>query len=149
MALVGIAAVAGPQAASASVTIGSTTDDFNNLDQCSPTQSMLQAVNPHGGRNYVAPSSGVITSWQHRDGTEAGVPTLKLKVYTPVGDPATTQTWNLRSQSAAKSGLTFNALNTIPESPGIPIQAGDHLGLTALGGATQWPAWRSSAARAG
>ena len=134
-AVVVAAGVAGPPAASAAVTIGSTTDDFNNLDQCNATQSLLQAVNPHGGRNYIAPSSGVITSWQHRDGVEAGVPTLKLKVYTPVGNPATTTTWNLRSQSAAKSGLTANALNTIQESPGIPIQAGDHLGLTAMGGA--------------
>ena len=133
--VVAAAAVAGAPGASAAVTIGSTTDDFNNLDQCSVNQSQLQAVNPHGGRNYIAPSSGVITSWQHRDGAEAGVPTLRLKVYTPVGNPATTTTWNLRSHSAAKSGLTSNALNTIAESPGIPIEAGDHLGLTALGGA--------------
>src|SRR5215213_7719545 len=93
--------LAGPQVSSGAVTIGSTSDDFNNIDQCSPTQSMVQAVNPHGGRNYIAPSSGVITSWQHRDGAEAGVPTLKLKVYTPVGAAATTTTWNLRSQSPA------------------------------------------------
>lgn len=135
LAAIAAACVAGPPGAGAAVTIGSTTDDFNNLDQCSVNQSQVQAVNPHGGRNYIAPSSGVITSWQHRDGTEAGVPTLRLKVYAPVGNPATTTTWNLRSHSAAKSGLTSNALNTIQESPGIPIEAGDHLGLTALGGA--------------
>jgi hypothetical protein len=97
---------------------------------CATSQSFVQETTV-GGASYVAPISGVIVSWQHL--SRAGAqPTVKLKVYDPTGDPTV---WFLRSQSAEKT-LTASSTNTFSESPGIPIQSDDHLGLTGLGGAT-------------
>jgi uncharacterized repeat protein (TIGR01451 family) len=116
--------------AQASYTLGDTT---NATDNCGSNQVFVQAGTA-GGPSYVAPSAGVIVSWSYL--AHASNPSIKLKVYHPTADP---QVWFLRSESAQRTGGTgpgqvqANAMNTFTESPGLPIQAGDYLGLTGSG----------------
>ena len=119
--------------AHASVTLGQTT---GSLDNCSGPLNLVQDKTA-AAPSYVAPSSGVVTSWSYL--AHASAPTMKFKVYKPTGD---VQVWFLRSESAQKTGGTgadqvhANQLNTFTESPGLRIEAGDHLGLTFPTGAT-------------
>jgi uncharacterized repeat protein (TIGR01451 family) len=118
-------------AAGASVTIGQTT---GATDTCGSNQVLLQrSVN--AAPSYTAPSSGVVVSWSYLAHT--GNPNLTFKVYHAT---ASVSTWFVRSASAERNPgagpnqVHANALNTFAESPGIPIQTGDVLGLTGRAG---------------
>jgi uncharacterized repeat protein (TIGR01451 family) len=121
------AVAAGP--ADASVTIGQTQ---GATDNCGSSLVNVQA-STSSGASYVAPSDGVITSWSYLGGMSNPQPAIRLRVYQPGADIAH---WIARSESAKKTPgagagqVHGNALNTFPESPGIPIKTNDHLGLT-------------------
>jgi uncharacterized repeat protein (TIGR01451 family) len=120
--------------AQASVTLGQTT---GATDSCGNGQVWVQATTAAASPSYVAQSAGVVVSWSYL--AHASAPSIRFKVYKPTADP---KVWFDRSESALKapgSGADQvhpNQLNTFAESPGLPIEAGDHLGLTALGGGT-------------
>jgi uncharacterized repeat protein (TIGR01451 family) len=109
------------------VTIGQTTGASNS---CGSDQVMLQAATA-GAPSYAAPSSGVIVSWSY--GATGGNPNLTFKVY---HSTASASTWFVRSGSTEKNPgagagqIHPNALNTFAESPGLPIQTGDVIGLS-------------------
>jgi uncharacterized repeat protein (TIGR01451 family) len=118
----------GATVAHASVTLGQTT---GATDNCGSNEARLQkatATSP----SYVAPFSGVVVKWSYLAGT--GGPNITFKVYHSTAAPAT---WFVRSASAERnpgpdvSQVRPNKLNTFDESPGIPIESGDTLGLTA------------------
>jgi uncharacterized repeat protein (TIGR01451 family) len=123
--------LAGASTAQASFTIGQTN---GATDSCGSSQVLVQAATA-GPPSYVAQSSGVIVSWSY---LAHSTPSIKLQVYHSTADPSV---WFERSESGLKSGgsgagqVNPNKLNTFAESPGIPIQAGDALGLTGTGGA--------------
>jgi hypothetical protein len=85
-----------------------------------------------GSPGYVASSDGVVVSWSYL--AHAGTPDLRLRIYFGSGT-----SWTARSESAVKPGGTgagkvnANTTSTFPESPGLPIHTGDHLGLTTSG----------------
>jgi uncharacterized repeat protein (TIGR01451 family) len=115
-----------------SVTVGSTA---GATDDCGTNVAMVQSTTA-AAPTYVAPSAGVVVSWSYL--SHASTPSLRFKVYKPT---ASVQTWFLRSQSAQKApgsgadNVRPNVLNTFSESPGLRIEAGDHLGLTGANGA--------------
>ena len=117
--------------AEAAVTIGQTN---GATDSCGSNQVMVQS-SVAGTPTYSPSFNGVIVSWSYL--AHASTPNIKLKVY---DNTASTQVWFLRSESAERTGgpgsgqVNANKLNTFTESPGIPIQAGDRLGLTGSGG---------------
>jgi uncharacterized repeat protein (TIGR01451 family) len=123
-------ALGGATTAEASFTIGQTQ---GATDNCGSNQVLLQSATA-GAPSYVAQSAGVIVSWSYL--AHASIPNIKLKVYHSTANP---QIWFLRSESAQRTGGTgpgqvhANALNTFSESPGLPIAAGDTLGLTGAG----------------
>ncbi|HEY0631537.1 MAG TPA: DUF11 domain-containing protein [Thermoleophilaceae bacterium] len=132
-----LALVAGSLAATpaqASITLGQTQ---GATDNCGSSLSNVQA-STSSGASYVSDRNGVIVSWNYLAGTFT--PTLRLRVYHATGDPTV---WFTRSESPSKapgSGagqVQANHLNTFTESPGIPIQTDDHLGLT-TSGASSW-----------
>lgn len=116
--------------ADASYTIGQTT---GATDSCGSNQALIQAATGTSP-NYAASSPGVIVSWSYLAHSQA--PTIQLKVYHSTANP---QTRFLRSESTDKppggapGQVQENHLNTFSESPGIPIHAGDTLGLTGTG----------------
>jgi uncharacterized repeat protein (TIGR01451 family) len=125
--------VAAPAPAQASVTIGQTQ---GAAESCSSPNVNVQDGTP----GYVAPSDGVVVSWSYLAGTHT--PNLKLRLYQPGSSPTE---WIARSESAEKPPGTgagqvgASRLNSFPESPGIPIKSGYHLGLTTSGaGASSW-----------
>jgi uncharacterized repeat protein (TIGR01451 family) len=117
-----------------SVTIGQTQ---GATDGCGSSQVNVQDGSP----GYVAPSDGVVVSWSYLAGTQT--PAIRLRMYQPTANP---KDWIARSESTLKPPGTgagqvgANKLNTFAESPGLPVKAGDHLGLTTdlSGGATSW-----------
>ena len=117
--------------AQASVTLGQT---GGATDGCGSNEARVQA-STGAAPVYAAPSSGVVVSWSYL--AHASTPSLRFKVYKPT---ATADKWFLRSQSAQKDPGTgadnvhANQLNTFTQSPGLRIEQGDHLGLTASGG---------------
>jgi Ca2+-binding RTX toxin-like protein len=120
--------VAAPGAQGAE-TIGQTT-----TQQACGTDQVLVQASTEGAQVYKAQTSGVIVSWSYHASNNA--PNIRIRVYTPgAGTSFTT-----RSESAAKvagSGpnqVKASTLNTFTESPGLRINAGDVLGLTANGG---------------
>jgi uncharacterized repeat protein (TIGR01451 family) len=121
--------------AQASITLGQTE---GATDGCGSAIVNVQATTGSGS-SYVASSNGVVVSWSYLAGTSNPAPGLKLRIYQPTANPAD---WFARSESGQKSPGTGagqvhpNQLNTFPESPGIPIKSGDHLGLTTSGGAS-------------
>src|SRR3954469_2162764 len=130
-----IAAVAGTLcvagAAHGSVTIGQTAGASN----CSGSNQVFVQKSVNAAPTYQAPSSGVVVKWSHLAVT--GNANITLKV---VHSTASASTWFVRSSSTQKTAGTGagqvhpSQLNTFDESPGLPIQAGDVLGLTASGG---------------
>ena len=123
-------ALGAAQPAGAAVTIGQTANA--NQSTCGSDTSRVQ-VAVSSGNSYIAPSSGVIVQWRYPTFATANQPRPRLKVYDPVGNPATATSWFLRSHSALKPVPPLNTPNVYPESPGIPIQAGDHLGMSGVG----------------
>ena len=77
----------------------------------------------------------MIVSWSYR--TVNNPPSIRLRVYRA---GANASTWFARSESSAKvpgagaGNVKANTLNTFTEAPGLRIEAGDVLGLTANGG---------------
>lgn len=128
-----VSALVCASSAQASVTLGSTA---GATDGCGNGQVTVQATTA-GDPSYVAQAAGVVVSWSYLAHT--GAPSIRFKVYKPTAD---VQVWFLRSESALKAPGTgadqvhTNQLNTFTESPGLRIEAGDHLGLTGLGGGT-------------
>jgi uncharacterized repeat protein (TIGR01451 family) len=126
-------ALAGAPAANASFSFGETSAA---TDACGASQSFVQRSTA-GAPSYVAQSSGVIVSWDYLAGSST--PNIKLKVYALKTSPSV---WTLNAQSAIKTGGTgtgqvhANQLNTFTESPGIPVAAGEYLGMTGLGGSS-------------
>jgi uncharacterized repeat protein (TIGR01451 family) len=127
--VIGVIAVAlyGATTADASYTIGQTT---GAVDNCGSDQVLVQrSVN--AAPSYTASSNGVVVSWSYL--AHAGNSNITFKVY---HSTAQVTTWFVRSASAERhpgagaGQIHPNALNTFAESPGIPIQAGDVLGLT-------------------
>lgn len=108
--------------ASAQVTLGqlatATTPTFNCAVGATPYDELQTSV--AAGNSYVAPSSGVITSWSTQVGTNPGQ-TLGLKVYRATG-PGTFLVVGQDGPRALTSGL-----NTFPVN--IPVQTGDILGI--------------------
>jgi uncharacterized repeat protein (TIGR01451 family) len=127
------AAAGGP--AQASVTIGSTQ---GATDSCGSAIVNVQDGSP----DYVAPSNGVVVSWNYQAGTTT--PKLRLRIYSKDTSDATGKSWIARSESSQKVPGTgagqvgANRLNTFPESPGVPIKSGDHLGLTTSDVSGSW-----------
>jgi Ca2+-binding RTX toxin-like protein len=120
-------------AANASQTLGQTS---GAADDCGSAVVSVQDGSP----GYVASSNGVVVSWSYL--AHAGTPDLRLRIYRP-GTSATE--WIARSESALKLGgsgagkVNANTTNTFPESPGLSIKSGDHLGLTTAGaGSVTW-----------
>jgi uncharacterized repeat protein (TIGR01451 family) len=139
LASLAVAVAAAP--AQASVTIGQTQ---GAADSCSSAIVNVQ----DGNAGYVAPSNGVVVSWSYL--AQANTPNLRLRIYQPGADATK---WIARSESALKpagSGagqVGANRLNSFPESPGLPIRSGDHLGLTTSGaGASSWSCITTSSA---
>jgi uncharacterized repeat protein (TIGR01451 family) len=136
LAVIGLSltfAVAGATVSHASFAIGQTT---GATDNCGSGQNFVQRSTA-GAPSYVAQSPGVIVSWDYLAGANA--PDIKLKVYALKTDPTV---WTLRAESSRKTGgsgagqVHANALNTFTESPGIPIAAGEHLGMTGFAGSS-------------
>jgi uncharacterized repeat protein (TIGR01451 family) len=129
--------------AQASVTLGSTA---GATDSCGTDQVQVQSTTAAGGPSYVAEQAGVVVSWSYL--AHSGTPSIRFKVYKPT---ASANTWFLRTQSAVKTfgagadQAHTNQLNTFAESPGLRIEAGDHLGLTATGDGTMGCIGTSSA----
>jgi Ca2+-binding RTX toxin-like protein len=125
-------ALTGASAAPAAETIGQTTSS----QFCGSNQALVQR-STSGPPGYQATTSGVIVSWSYQ--TVANPPNIRLRVYRATDNPAG---WFARSETAAKvagSGpdqVKANTLNTFSEAPGIRIEAGDVLGLTANGGSS-------------
>ena len=130
VAALGAAALVAPAPAGAAVTIGQTANA--NQATCGSDSSRVQ-VSVSSGASYIAPSNGVIVQWRYPTFAVANQPQPRLKVYDPVGPPASTTSWFLRSHSAVKPTPPQSTLNVYNESPGIPIQAGDHLGMSGIG----------------
>ena len=117
--------------AGAAETIGETTTQ----QFCGSNQALVQRSTAPGGPRLQAQTSGVVVSWSYQ--TVNNPANIRLRVYQPLDNPAS---WLARSESSVKAAgsgagqVKANALNTFTESPGIPIQAGDVLGMTANGG---------------
>jgi Ca2+-binding RTX toxin-like protein len=117
--------------AGAAETLGET---FANV-QCGSNVVVVQSATA-GSPVYQAQTSGVIVAWRYQ--AVGNPPSLRLRVYDPTDDPAS---FFARSESAQKTPgpgngqVKANQLNTFNEVPGIRIQQGDVLGLTASGGA--------------
>jgi uncharacterized repeat protein (TIGR01451 family) len=133
-----LALVAGALAATpaqASITLGQTD---GATDNCGSAITNVQA-STSSGPSYVSDRDGVVVSWSYLAGSTTPAPALRLRIYQPGADQSQ---WVARSESAQKASGTGagqvhpNQLNTFPESPGIPIKAGDHLGLTTSGAST-------------
>lgn len=107
--------------ASAQITLGqlatATTPTFN-CEYGSPYDELQTSV--AAGNSYVAPSSGVITSWSTQVGTNPGQ-VLGMKVYRSVA----AGTFLVVGQDGPRA-LT-SGLNTFPVN--IPVQTGDILGI--------------------
>jgi Ca2+-binding RTX toxin-like protein len=119
----------GASTAGAAETIGQTaTGQF-----CGTNQVLLQS-STGGAPGYQAQTSGVIVSWSYHAGNPA--PNVRIRVYRHVSGTS----FFARSESAAKvagSGanqVKAGQLNTFTEAPGLRIEAGDIIGLTANGG---------------
>jgi uncharacterized repeat protein (TIGR01451 family) len=129
LAVLALAVATAP--AQASVTIGQTQ---GATEGCSSNLANVQAATS-GGPSYASPVDGVVVSWNYL--ALASAPSLKLRIYQPGADESQ---WTARSESAQKPSGTgagqvgANRLNTFPESPGIPIKSGYHLGLTTPAG---------------
>jgi hypothetical protein len=111
--------------APAAVTIGST---FAANQQCSGTPTVITAVQTTAPASmpYGAPSAGVITSWSHHSvPTTFGAGNLRFKVVRPVGS----EFFSVVGESDVLSPAP--GLNTSPIR--VPVEAGDVIGLTALG----------------
>jgi hypothetical protein len=121
VALWGISILAMSSPASAQITLGqlatATTPAFN-CEYGQPYDELQTSV--AAGNSYVAPSSGVITSWSTRVGTNPGQ-MLGLKVYRAAG----AGTFLVVGQDGPRA-LT-SGLNTFPVN--IPVQTGDILGI--------------------
>jgi uncharacterized repeat protein (TIGR01451 family) len=132
LAAFAVAIAAAP--AQASVTLG---DANASREACGSNQGLLQKTISRGpSYTYTSQTNGVIVSWSYKGYNDAP-PNIKLRVYHPTADPAT---WFTRSESAQRTAgaganhVHMNELNTFTESPGLPIQNGDVLGLTGSGG---------------
>lgn len=112
-----LVAVMIPSGASAAKNIGKT---FVPETACAGGHTFLQTSFP--GRQYEAPSPGVITSWRHR--ASVSPPQLKLKV----GRPVTGNDYRIIGESGVVTPVAGEP-NTYPVS--IRVREGDVLGLYA------------------
>ena len=132
LAAVACAIAAAP--AEASVTLG----DADTTSDCTSSNQVLLQKSTAGPPSYAysSPTNGVVVSWNY-EGHTAPAANIRLRIYHPTADPTV---WFPRSESAQKTAgagagqVHANQMNTFPESPGIPIQNGDVLGLTGTGG---------------
>jgi hypothetical protein len=107
-----------PAGASAATTIGQIATGAP-ISACVGTSYWVQDTS--GGPSYAVPSSGVITSWQHKANSTAGRE-LGLRVFRLVSGT----TYTLVGSSGVEV-LTPSSINSF--SARIPVQAGDRLGL--------------------
>lgn len=108
--------------ASAQITLGQTppaTASFYHCEYGAESADELQ-TSVAAGNSYVAPATGVITSWSTQVGATPGQ-ALGMKVYRPIG-PGTFLVVGQDGPRPLASGL-----NSFPVS--IPVQAGDILGI--------------------
>ncbi len=123
-------AVVAPTAQGAE-TIGQTT-----AQQCTGTDQVMLQRGTGSSPGYEAQTSGVIVSWSYH-AAASSPPTVRLKVARATASASTYFIRSHSSQKAPGSGpgqLKAGQLNTFSESPGIPIQAGDVLGVSGQGG---------------
>jgi uncharacterized repeat protein (TIGR01451 family) len=119
--------------AQASVTLG----NADTTSDCTSSNQVLLQKSTAGppSYSYSSQTNGVVVSWNYEGHTNPA--SVRLRIYHPTADPTV---WFPRSESALKSAgagtgqVHANEINTFPESPGIPIQNGDVLGLTGTGG---------------
>ena len=130
MAACGAVAALGAAPVQAAETLGQTF----TTEGCSSNQALVQR-STSGPPGYQATTTGVIVSWSYH--AVNNPPNIRLRVYRA---GANAQTWFARSESSAKVAgsnpgqVKANTLNTFGEAPGLRIEAGDVLGLTANGG---------------
>jgi hypothetical protein len=110
-----LGALAFSTSAGAATQIGET---FVPPDDCTSGITFLQTTSPGG--QYLAPSSGVITSWSFQ--ASPSPPQVKFKVGRPQGGT----TFMIVGESSFKTPVP-NALNTYTDVA-IPMQAGDVIG---------------------
>ena len=110
-----LGALAFSTSAGAATQIGET---FVPPDDCTSGITFLQTTSPGG--QYLAPSSGVITSWSFQ--ASPSPPQVKFKVGRPQGGT----TFMIVGESSFKTPVP-NALNTYTDVA-IPVQTGDVIG---------------------
>lgn len=123
--MAGSVAAASAGSAPAAVTVGQLAPGL--ITSCSNSFEWVQVSAPDNA--YTVPAAGEITSWTHRSQVGAGQ-TPTLKIYRKIGDPATFVV-------VGRDGPHPIAANTIATfSARIAVKAGDVLGLTGAGGAS-------------
>jgi uncharacterized repeat protein (TIGR01451 family) len=104
-------------------------------DACGSNQVLVQAATGAGNYMYAGQTPGVVVSWNYTGHTNPA--SISLRIFHSTADPTV---WFTRSASAERLGgsgtnqVHANQLNTFTESPGLPIQTGDVLGLTGANG---------------
>jgi hypothetical protein len=125
--------------AHAQTTIGQTPATTMNNVGCFQNLQFVQALTA-GPPGYDVPAgSWLLTSWTHRAAGANGQ-MLKLKVFRPVGDPATTTRYLVVAADGPRP-LGPNALNTFNLGSPIPVEGGDRLGLVAKSSETTNPVY--------
>jgi uncharacterized repeat protein (TIGR01451 family) len=126
-----VIALGAATAAHASDTIG---DTNGATDSCASDQVLAQASTA-GAPSYESPTKGVVVSWTYR--ATGGNPNIKFKIYhaTPSASVFYVRSASAeRNPGAGEGQIHPNQLNTFTESPGLPIEIGDTLGLTGRAG---------------
>jgi Ca2+-binding RTX toxin-like protein len=132
LALLGVAvALIAPAAAEgATQELGQTITSATG-DNCGGPFLAFQTMS--AGAKYKSDISGVVVSWKYFPGSTTQTTDFRLKVGKPDPTQAEPNRWFIRSGSRryeAYSDVKLNQLNTFPQSPGLPIQANDFIGLT-------------------
>lgn len=121
--LLAVIALAVPASAEAQVTLGQLPAGIPEA-LCTRGPTDLWQVKAASGNGYTAPRAGILTSWR-TTAAETGEQSLELKVFRPSSPTS--------AVVVAHDGprqLTPNTVNTF--SVGIPVQAGDIIGLNDL-----------------
>jgi hypothetical protein len=112
-----------PVGAGAAATLGETAASGITCNTGAQVYTEVQSSSGPGPSYTVPAGGGVITSWSHEAGPDAGQ-TLKLKIYRPTANP---NEHSVVGQSPFET-ITASALNSF--STRIPVQAGDLLAYT-------------------
>ena len=121
---------AGAAPAGASETLGQT---FSTT-ACGSNQILVQ-IATNAPPNYKATTTGVIVSWKYQAAADPA--SVAVAVYRATADPSKYFVRSRSAQRAAGPGtgqVNANQLNTFAESPGLPIQKDDVIGLSGQGG---------------